>query len=139
MGLLNKKVAGSLQDGQYTVLLIGASEIPATETIDERVSLKVHVAELNRAIEISMFEQQLDFLVRDLINSYFPNKEMSLPEIIEELDGRAIPMWVSRKVVDDMVNGGTKTFINYYWHAPQNTSPVVARVNDDGDMPLPFK
>lgn len=139
MGLLNKKVIGSLQDGQYTVLLLGASEIPATEKVDERVSLRVHVVELNRAIEISMFEQQLDFLVRDLINSYFPNKEMSLLEIIDELGGQSIPMWVSRKVVDDMVYGGTKTFINYYWHAPQQISPVVTAVDNDGDTALPFK
>lgn len=139
MGLLNKKVAGSLQDGQYNVLLVGAIEIPAKDGIDERVQLKVHVTELNRTIDITMFEQQLDFLVRDLINVYFPNQSMSLPEIIDELDGQSIPMWVARKTIDDLVNGGTKTFINYYWHAPQVVAPASVPVNGNDDTPLPFK
>lgn len=123
MSLLNKKINGSLQDGQYMVLLQGAKEISATETLSERVVLNVTVPALNnRLVEISCFEQQLDFIVRDLINTYFPNESLTLLEVIELLRDKEVPMRVERKTVEDLnTTDGTRTYINYYFR------PVVAK------------
>lgn len=123
MSLLNKKINGSLQDGNYMVLLQGAKEVPATETLSERVVLNVTVPALNnRLVEISCFEQQLDFIVRDLINTYFPNESLTLLEVIELLRDKEVPMRVERKTVEDLNTAdGARTYINYYFR------PVVAK------------
>jgi hypothetical protein len=122
MSLLTKKINGSLQDGQYMVLLQGAKEVPATETLSERVVINVSVPALNnRMVEISCFEQQLEFIVRDLINTYFPNESLSLVEVIEQLRDKEIPMRVERKTVEDLNTAdGSRTYINYYFR----TAPV---------------
>lgn len=137
MSLLNKKINGSLQDGIYMVLLQGAKEVPATETLSERVVLNVSVPELNnRLVEISCFEQQLEFVVRDLINMYFPNESLTLLEIIDKLQGVAVPMRVERRTVEDLNTAdGSRTYINYYFR-PSTAKPTTPVAN--ADEPLVF-
>ena len=124
MSLLNKKINGSLQDGMYMVLLQGAKEIPATETLSERVVLNVTIPAMNnRLVEISCFEQQLEFIVRDLINTHFPNESLSLLELIDKLNGVEVPMRVEHKVVEDLnTSDGSRTYINYYFRQAKPAS-----------------
>ena len=126
MSLLTKKINGSLQDGMYMVLLQGAKEMPATETLSERVVLNVTIPAMNnRLVEISCFEQQLEFIVRDLINTHFPNESLTLLEVIEKLDGVEVPMRVEHKVVEDLNTAdGSRTYINYYFRQPRPVSQV---------------
>ena len=133
MSLLNKKINGSLQDGMYMVLLMGAKEIPATETLSERVVLNVTIPAMNnRLVEISCFEQQLEFIVRDLINQHFPNESLSLLEIIDKLNGVEIPMRVEHKVVEDLNTAdGSRTYINYYFRQAKTSTAKTGVVNSN--------
>lgn len=133
MSLLNKKINGSLQDGMYMVLLQGAKEIPATETLSERVVLNVTIPAMNnRLVEISCFEQQLEFIVRDLINTHFPNESLSLLELIDRLNGVEVPMRVEHKVVEDLTTAdGSRTYINYYF---RQLKPVAQPTQTDSTL-----
>ena len=137
MSLLNKKINGSLQDGTYMVLLQGAKEIPATDTLSERVVINVTIPAMdNRLVEISCFEKQLEFIVRDLINAYFPNESLTLLEVIEKLNGVELPMYVERKVVEDLNTAdGSHTYINYYFRKPK----PVQTATEQEDTELVFK
>ena len=88
MSLLTKKFTGALKDGDYKVKIVGIQERtytnPSTNKSSELVD--IHIETLaGQHDTITVGETQLDFIIRDLMNAYYPGKDLSAGEVLNDL------------------------------------------------------
>ena len=130
MSLLNKKVQGTLPDGKYICTFIGAKELPATDTCNERVQINLQTSD-GRNLVITAFEKQLEFYTRDLINAYAPGQELSFIEAVDVADELVVTKYT---VHTEDIDGNDKTYVNYSFNPAfirkdeQGTNAAVADV-----------
>lgn len=97
MSLLTKKFTGALKDGDYKVKIVGIQERtytnPSTNKSSELVD--IHIETLaGQHDTITVGETQLDFIIRDLMNAYYPGQDLSAGEVLNDLkdNERFIPV-----------------------------------------------
>ena len=97
MSLLNKKFTGALKEGSYEVKIVGVSERtytnPATNKTTELVDIIIETSE-GQHETVTVGETQLDFIIRDLMNAYYPGINMEAGEVLLDIETKEmyIPM-----------------------------------------------
>ena len=112
MSLLTKKFTGALKDGDYKVKIVGIQDRtytnPSTNKSSELVDIRIETL-AGQHDTITAGETQLDFIIRDLMNAYYPGQDLSAGEVLNDLKDNESFIPVCKYSTTSEIDGHTWT------------------------------